>query len=220
MIDFNKKDIEAMVNGAGSGLLSKTDQDIKNAGMGKSELGKMAVHETEGMAGQGMTKAIEAMTGRSDPDGSFNFYVEIDGIRCASFRSASGLEWSMEVESFYQGGENRHKVNLIGKGAFSALKLKKGFFSAISEFYNWMKHLMDPGGTPIKRATISVVILADDGQKEGGRFNLYNAFMNKYTGPALDAGTNDIAFEEVEIHYDYFEYVPGGGAMGAFQKHG
>lgn len=160
----------------------------------------------------------KSATGRTDPAGAFNFYVEIDGIRCAAFRSASGLEWSMEVESFYQGGENRHKVNLIGKGTFSALKLKKGFFSSISEFYNWMKHLMDPGGTPIKRATIAVVSLADDGQTEVGRFNLYNAFMNKYTGPAFDAGTNDIAFEEVEIHYDYFEYVPGKGSKGALQE--
>lgn len=166
----------------------------------------------------GTNKKTNKSNGRTDPAGVFNFHVEIDGIRCASFRSASGLEWSTEVESFYQGGENRHKVNLIGKGSFSALNLKKGFFSAASEFYKWMKHLMDPGGTPIKRTTISVVILADDGQTETGRFNLYNSFMSKYKGPSFDASSNDIAFEEVEIHYDYFEYMPGKGGSGTLQQ--
>ncbi len=209
MIDFGSKDIEAIANSGASGLLRKMDQRLKKNGVS---------HEMEHQAAKGMTKALKALSGRTDPDTAFTFYVEIDGIRCASFRAASGLEWSTEVESFYQGGENRHKVNLIGKGNFSPLKLKKGFFSAISEFYNWMRQLMDPGGSRVKRATISVVILADDGQTEVGRFNLYNAFMSKYTGPAFEATTNDIAFEEVEIHYDYFEYVPGGGMTGAITR--
>ena len=154
------------------------------------------------------TRHLPPTLPRLDPSSAFNFFVEIDGIKCAEFRSVSGLDWSVEVESFYQGGENRHKVNLMGKGSFSTLKLKKGFFSIFSEFYFWMKHLMNPGLEPVTRVTLSVVVLADDGLSEMGRFNLYNAFMSKYTGPTFDATQNDIAFEEIEITYDYFEYLP------------
>ena len=220
------KDMDSLIEGVESKALSRVDQalkgmissKLKGKSLAKSKAGKMVLHGAEAMAAKGMKLATKALMGRIDPDTVFTFRVEIDGIMSASFRSASGLEWAMEVQSFYQGGENTHKVNLIGKGNFTPLKLKKGFFSATSEFFNWMKFLMNPGGSSIHRATISLVILADDGSTEVGRFNLYNAFMSKYTGPAMDASQNDIAFEEVEIHYDYFEYVPGSGFMAMAKK--
>jgi phage tail-like protein len=145
--------------------------------------------------------------GRADPDIPFSFFVEIDGIRCVKFREASGLEWKADPESFNEGGNNAGQVHLVGRGSFTPLKLKKGFFAASGEFYDWMKSLMDGGSTAIKRATVSVVVQNEAGD-ELGRFDLFGAFMTRYVGPGFNAMDGSVAFEEVEIVYDRFEYKP------------
>lgn len=155
------------------------------------------------------------LSGRADPDVTFTFYVEIDGIRCVKFTEARGLEWKAETVSFYEGGNPAYKVNLVGPGSFTPLVLKKGFFAASSEFFKWFKAIMDGGRKPVSRATVAIVVLNRAGE-EVGRFNLYRAFMSKYTGPGFNAMENAIAFEEIEITYDYFDYQPG-PAAGALQ---
>ncbi len=151
---------------------------------------------------------------RLDPDIPFSFFVEIDGIQCAKFREAQGLEWRAEPVQFYEGGNYRHKVSLVGQGTFSPLTLKKGFFAAASELFDWMNAIMDGGDKKMKRATISVVV-QDAAGNETGRYNVYGAFMTRYTGPSFNAMDNAIAVEEIEIAYDYFEYKPAGKGPGA-----
>jgi phage tail-like protein len=145
--------------------------------------------------------------GRADPDIPFSFFVEIDGIRCVKFREASGLEWRADPDSFNEGGNNAGQVHLVGRGTFTPLRLKKGFFGASGEFYDWMKALMDGGSTAIKRATVSVVVQNEAGD-EIGRFDLFGAFMTRYAGPGFNAMDSQVAFEEVEIVYDRFEFKP------------
>lgn len=156
------------------------------------------------------------MIGRVDPDVTYTFYVEIDGIRCVKFTEARGLEWKAETVSFYEGGNPAYKVNLVGPGSFTPLTLKKGFFAASSEFFKWFQAIMDGGRTPVNRVTVSLVIL-DRAGEEVGRYNFFRAFMSKYVGPGFNATENAIAFEEAEITYDYFTYEPG-PAAGALQS--
>jgi len=156
------------------------------------------------------------MIGRTDPDVTFTFFVEVDGIRCVKFTEARGLEWKSETVSFYEGGNPSYKVNLVGPGSFTPLTLKKGFFAADSEFFKWFQAIMNAGRSPVKRVTVSIVVLNRAGE-EVGRYNLYGAYMSKYTGPGFSATENAIAFEEIEITYDYFEYAPGKTA-GAVQS--
>jgi phage tail-like protein len=69
-----------------------------------------------------------------------------------------------------------------------------------------MAGVMNPSGT-VQRKTMSVVVLNDAGN-EVGRYNLFGAYVSKYTGPNFEAKTDDIAFEEIEICYDYYDYIP------------
>jgi len=157
------------------------------------------------------SKGSSGGAGRADPDIPFSFYVEIDGIRCVKFREASGLEWKADPEAFNEGGNNTGQVHLVGRGSFTPLKLKKGFFAAQGEFFNWMKSLLDGGSSAIKRATVSVVIQNEAGD-EIGRYDLFGAFMTRYAGPGLNAMQNGtVAFEEIDLVYDRFEFKPGAG---------
>lgn len=154
------------------------------------------------------SKTVYAAKDRVDPDVAFSFYVEIDGIQCVKFTEFDGIEWKMETLSFYEGGNYRSKVNLLGPTSYSPLTLKKGFFSTGSEFFVWFKRLLDPG-TPVNRVTVSLVI-QDRKTNEIARYNFYNAFMSKYNGPGMQAKSSEIAFETIEITYDYFEFQPTG----------
>jgi len=154
--------------------------------------------------------------GRSDPDIPFSFWVEIDGIRCTKFREARGLEWKSDVVSFYEGGNHQNKVNLVGPGSFSPLVLKRGYFASQGEFFEMMKATVGLTAGAMKRVSMSIVSCNDQGD-EIGRFNFYNAFISKYQGPGFNAMENSIAFEEVQITFDYFDFIPGGAIAGALQ---
>ena len=141
-----------------------------------------------------------------DPDVSFAFALDIDGIVCGRFRECSGIEWTIATESFQQGGENRHAVQLIGTGTFKPLVLKKGFFGYDTEIYDWIYDQMNPAA-PTERKKLSVIAFSTDGE-ETMRYNFKGAFITRYKGPALNATSSEIAFEEVELAYDYFEFKP------------
>jgi phage tail-like protein len=148
------------------------------------------------------------LTGRGDPDVAFSFYVEIDNIRCVKVREIRGLEWKAETVSFYQGGNHAYKVNLIGPGSFTPLVLKRGFFSTSSEFFDWMKRTMSGSKEKVERKSLAVVIQNEAGE-EIARYNVFGAFISRYVGPNLVGTESQIGFEEIEIVYDYFDFVPG-----------
>lgn len=141
-----------------------------------------------------------------DPNTQFRFLVELDGIENVRFREVKGLEWKAQPEEIREGGNNQYKVRFVGQGEFTPLTIKRGFFSKSSTFFNLMASVMDPKGK-VQRRTMSVVVL-DDAGNSTGRYNLYGAFITKYVGPSFEAKTDEIAFEEIEICYDYFEYIP------------
>ena len=66
---------------------------------------------------------------------------------------------------------------------------------------------LEPSAAPTERKDLSV-ILYDTTGSETMRYNFKSAFITRYKGPSLNATSSDIAFEEVELAYDYFEFNP------------
>ena len=64
---------------------------------------------------------------KEDPYASFRFNVEIDGLKVSGFSEASGLAIETAVETFREGGENTHEIELAGPSKFaSKLTLRRG----------------------------------------------------------------------------------------------
>ncbi|PKN58401.1 MAG: hypothetical protein CVU56_05925 [Deltaproteobacteria bacterium HGW-Deltaproteobacteria-14] len=152
------------------------------------------------------------MAQRSDPDVPYRYQLEIDGISNVRFTDVSGLKSTTSVNSVREGGNNVFEYAMIEGNKFEDVVIKKGFYSAGSEFFQWMKKL-HVKTQKIERKTVSLVIL-NDKFEETGRFNLYKAFPVEYEGPSFNSTAKDIAFESVKIHYDYFEYHPGSAVTG------
>jgi phage tail-like protein len=134
-----------------------------------------------------------------DPYGNFNFLVEIDGIVRAAFHEASGLDSSVEVIEHREGGDNITTRKLPGQVKFTNLTLKWGAADD-KELYDWHRQWVT-GDPAAKRRTGSVILLDRQGQ-EKARWNFFNGWPTKWTGPSFSAEANDIAIESMEIAHE------------------
>ncbi|MEP6910497.1 MAG: phage tail protein [Actinomycetota bacterium] len=136
---------------------------------------------------------------RDDPYKAFGFLVEIDGITRAAFSEASGLESETAVIEYRAGGENTTR-KLPGLTKFGNITLRRGV-TQDAELWNWRKTVVD-GAVDRKNGSI---ILLDDKRNEVVRWNFFNGWICKWEGPALNAKSNDVAIETIEIAHEGLE---------------
>ena len=144
-----------------------------------------------------------AQTGqRVDPFGNFDFLVEIDGIARAAFTEVGGLDSSIDITEYREGGDNQTMRKLPSKTKYSNITLKWGC-APDHDLYDWHQQWVkgDPGAT---RRNGSIVLLDRKGQEQM-RWNFVNAWPSKWTGPSLSAKSNDVAIETLELAHEFLE---------------
>ena len=139
------------------------------------------------------------MATRKDPFVNFNFLVEIDGITRAAFHEAGGLGSLVDVIEHREGGENITMRKLPGQVKFSSISLKWGM-SDDTDLYKWHRQWVDGDGAAARKNG-SIVLLDRQGQ-EKARWNFFNAWPSKWTGPSFSAEANDIAIEALELAHE------------------
>jgi phage tail-like protein len=144
-----------------------------------------------------------AQTGsRPDPYGSFDFMVEIKGIARAFFQEASGLDSTIDVMDYREGGDNGTMRRLPAKTKYSNITLKWGTADD-HELYDWHRHWVN-GDSQAVRMNGSIVLL-DRNRTEKIRWNFVNAWPVKWTGPSFNAKGNDVAIETLELAHEGIE---------------
>jgi phage tail-like protein len=133
------------------------------------------------------------MAGRVDPYKNFNFRVEIDNVSIAGFSECTGLTSELSVVEYREGGDNIVR-KLPGQKKFGNITLKRGITDS-RELYEW--HLNILNGTVDRRN--GSIILMDDARNDKVRWNFFDAFPQKYEGPALNAKGNDVAIETLTL---------------------
>lgn len=131
---------------------------------------------------------------RVDPYRGYNFLVEIDGITQAGFQEAGGLDVSIDSVDYREGGDPMHVRKLSGMSKYANITLKRGITDS-DELWKWITTAVD-GKTQRKNGSI---ILLDASGVEQLRWNFFNAWPSKWTGPALNATSTAVAIESLEI---------------------
>jgi phage tail-like protein len=135
---------------------------------------------------------------REDPFNATNFRVEIDGIAAAGFLAVSGIEADVIAADYRNGNDKTlNPRKLPGEAKYSNIALKRGLTSDLT-LWKWMQDTLDG---KLVRKNMSVVLLSDAGE-EVLRFNFTNAWPVKWSGPNLNAETNEIAIETLEITHE------------------
>jgi len=139
--------------------------------------------------------------GRVDPLTSVSFYVDVGDVFKGTFRACTGLGSGSEVIEYITAGlgGQTHVYKIPGVTRWTNIVLKRGVTDSM-DVWAWRKQV-EEGKVDEARSNGSI-IMYDQTNKEVGRWNFENGWPVKISGPNLDAGTNEIAIEELEIAHE------------------
>ena len=142
---------------------------------------------------------------RPEPFVKYNFLVEIDGIVESHFMEVEGLNVTVDVIEFREGGDPSSSMLIPGLAHYGPLILRNGVAKS-TELFDWMEETVD--GSMVRR-NLSVVILDAEGN-EVGRYNVYEAWPSGWSlGKLEDQGIGPV-IEELVIQYEKLEPNFGG----------
>lgn len=141
---------------------------------------------------------------RKDPYKNHRFLVEIDGIVQAGFSECSGFGSEIQVIEYREGGDPTTARKLPGMATYPDISLKWGITDS-SELYNWHQAALSG---QIERKNGSIVVLNDLGE-EKVRWNFFNAWPSKYSGPSLNATGNEVAIDTLTVSCERLERASG-----------
>ncbi len=137
---------------------------------------------------------------RNEPYGDFNFLVEIDGVAAAGFAAVSGLGIEVDYIEYRVGSDPEGTRRLPGRHRFPDLVLRRGLTGS-AELFAWISKVAS--GAPDRRNL--AVTLLDEGRNPVISWRIGGAHPKKWSGPNLDAHSNDVAIEELVLVYDSLE---------------
>jgi phage tail-like protein len=115
----------------------------------------------------------------------------------AGFSECSGLEFSLDVEEFREGGNNGTVLRFPTRIKWTNLRLKHGL--ALSDDL-WQWHYSVVLGQVARRD--GVVTLLDEERNTVKAWSFTRGLPVKWSGPSLSAMQSQVAFEEIEIAHE------------------
>ena len=142
---------------------------------------------------------------RLDPVPAFSFVVQLvdsgGGTRTvAGFSECSGLESTLEVQEYREGGVNDRIHKLPSRFTFANISLKRGI-SLDPSLADWHRALLR--GETLRRDGL-IVLLSELGAPIVA-WKFERGLPVKLTGPALNAGQSGVAIETLEIAHERLE---------------
>jgi phage tail-like protein len=113
-----------------------------------------------------------------------------------------GLNVTVDVIEFREGGEQTAPILLPGVARFGPLVLKNGL-SESNELLDWMQTTVN--GSMVRR-NVSIILLDTEGT-EKARYNIYEAWPSGWSINELDSLGVGPVVEELIIQYEKFERV-------------
>ncbi len=158
---------------------------------------------------------------RSDPVLSHNFIISlldsssemaiiksaalsaVMDIALGGFTEASGLEMTLDIEEYNEGGRNSHTLKFPSRVKWPNITLKKGV-GAGNVLWDWHYSFVEGKG---KRRD-GVIILQTDLRVPHNIWYFRRGLPAKYTGPTLNAKDSSVAIESIEIAHEGIYQVP------------
>lgn len=159
---------------------------------------------------------------RVDPYFGFNFSISMSDSTSAlsvafsisgvppvgSFSECSGLETTLEIEDFKEGGNNGYVRKFPTRVSWQNIRLRRGI-ALNDELWNWHFDFVEGHG---KRRD-GVITLMDERQNAVKAWRFKRAFPVVYRGPTMNAMQSQVAIEELEIGHEGLKLLQGGGGL-------
>jgi phage tail-like protein len=135
-----------------------------------------------------------AVGDRTDPYRAYNYRIEIDNTPVAGFSEANIPDGDVEPAEYREGTDPMWPRKLSGLRKFSNITLKRGYTES-DDLYRW--YVTALSGSVERRN--GAIILQDEDRNEVLRWNFSEGWPCKYMGAAMNASSNDMAIESIEI---------------------
>ncbi len=141
---------------------------------------------------------------RRDPYRQFRFRVEIDGINQAGFSDCSFGDTTTDPVEYREGNELPVFRKLSGLTKYGNITLKWGITDSM-DLYNWRQRVIDAGAEK-ERKNMSIILI-DEAGADKARWDIVQAWPNKYDPTDFSAKGNEVAIETLEIVHEGFKRV-------------
>jgi len=131
-------------------------------------------------------------------------------VALGGFSECTGLEMSLDVEEYREGGRNGESLQFPKGVRWSKLTLKKGL-GAGTALWDW--HYGFVTGTGRRRD--GLIALLDDLHSPAHIWHFRRGLPTRYSGPSLNASQSAVAIESIEITHEGIYQVPGVGFAAA-----
>ena len=138
-------------------------------------------------------------------------------VAAGGFSECSGLEMSLQVEEYKEGGRNSELLKFPTRVSWSNITLKKGL-GANTALWDWHYGFVEGRG----RRRDGVIILLNDLRVPNNIWYFRRGLPVKYSGPQLNAAQSNVAIESIEIGHEGIYQVPfvglGASTAGAIAR--
>ncbi|MCB0116641.1 MAG: phage tail protein [Caldilineaceae bacterium] len=146
---------------------------------------------------------------QTDPLVVYPYALQVKGDVVAWIAEIRGLGLERKaIEHKYLDANFQPKTQQFpGRTTWQPLTLKRGL---ITDNYFWKWYLeIENGNYSEARKNCSILLYQRDYTKVGMRWDLIRAWPSKITGPDLDSGSTEYAFDEVTLVYESITRRPG-----------
>lgn len=163
------------------------------------------------------------------------FYVEMDGLLMASFSECSGIDITIDKDTYFEGGVNNQQRIFLKQAKFGDITLKRGM-TADTTFWTWLASMLQDteassgsssssssssmmdraksfasdtliGSYTPERRNVGIMLYDQSGSVVQG-FYLLGAIPVAWKTPSLQADSSSIAIEELTLAYEGFQKLP------------
>jgi phage tail-like protein len=149
---------------------------------------------------------------RINPLGVFNFYLTlIDASNVvgtlitaafnyavAGFSECSGLDVTLEVMEYKEGGVNDHVHKFPSRASHGNITLKRGVIYLEDDLWTWHQGFVQGAG---KRKD-GLIVLLDEARTPAKVWKFKRGIPMKWVGPTMNASQSNVAIESLEIAHE------------------
>jgi phage tail-like protein len=142
----------------------------------------------------------------------FHFLVEFELSSAKTvdvrFQSVSGLDSTIETETFKEGGENRFEHVVPTRRKYGPLLLKRGLLGPqTSGVTKWLKDTFDNNmpGTRYEVLKTIIIKLLDEERQPLMSWTVNNVWPRSWKISELNAERSEVLIETLELNYNYLK---------------
>jgi phage tail-like protein len=121
----------------------------------------------------------------------------VAGFLLGGFAECSGLDASLEIQEFKEGGVNDRVHKFPTRSTFANINLKRGVGFG-EDLWLWYEEFLNGEGTRRN----GLIVLANELRVPIKIWSFENAIPVKWSGPSFNASTSAIAIESIEIAHE------------------